>query len=48
MLEEAAMDHVPVIAIDPKGDMGNLLLTFPALDAADFDAGQICANPADF
>lgn len=36
MLEEAAMDHVPVIAIDPKGDLGNLLLTFPALDAASF------------
>ncbi|MGB5627343.1 MAG: DUF87 domain-containing protein, partial [Woeseiaceae bacterium] len=25
MLEEAALDHIPVIAIDPKGDMGNLL-----------------------
>lgn len=36
MLEEAAMDHVPVIAIDPKGDLGNLLLTFPDLAAADF------------
>jgi hypothetical protein len=36
MLEEAAMDHVPVIAIDPKGDLGNLLLTFPDLEAADF------------
>ena len=36
MLEEAAMDHIPVIAIDPKGDLGNLLLTFPNLDAADF------------
>ena len=27
LLEEAALDHIPVIAIDPKGDMGNLLLT---------------------
>jgi hypothetical protein len=36
ILEEAALDHVPVIAIDPKGDMGNLLLTFPKLAAADF------------
>jgi hypothetical protein len=36
ILEEAAMDHIPVIAIDPKGDLGNLLLTFPALDPADF------------
>ena len=24
LLEEAALDHIPVIAIDPKGDMGNL------------------------
>jgi hypothetical protein len=36
ILEEAALDRVPVIAIDPKGDMGNLLLTFPKLAAADF------------
>ncbi|MEO1575140.1 MAG: DUF87 domain-containing protein, partial [Pseudomonadota bacterium] len=36
LLEEAVMDNVPVIAIDPKGDMGNLMLTFPKLDAASF------------
>ena len=36
LLEEAALDHIPVIAIDPKGDMGNLLLTFPKLAAQDF------------
>jgi hypothetical protein len=36
ILEEAALDHIPVIAIDPKGDMGNLLLTFPQLRAEDF------------
>ena len=36
LIEEAAIDGVPVIAIDPKGDLGNLLLTFPALDAASF------------
>src|SRR5210317_2583 len=36
LLEEAALDHIPVIAIDPKGDMGNLLLTFPKLAAEDF------------
>ena len=29
VIEEAALDHIPVIAIDPKGDMANLLLTFP-------------------
>jgi polynucleotide 5'-kinase involved in rRNA processing len=32
LLEEAAIDGIPAIAIDPKGDVGNLLLTFP--DAA--------------
>ena len=37
LLEEAAMDHIPVIAIDPKGDMGNLMLTFPDLAAGDFE-----------
>ncbi|MDX1500179.1 MAG: DUF87 domain-containing protein [Woeseiaceae bacterium] len=36
MIEEAALDHIPVIAIDPKGDLGNLLLTFPDLAPADF------------
>jgi hypothetical protein len=36
MLEEAAIDGIPTIAIDPKGDMGNLLLTFPSLRPADF------------
>ena len=36
LLEEALIDGVPVIAIDPKGDLGNLLLTFPGLAASDF------------
>jgi hypothetical protein len=36
LIEEAAIDGVPVIAIDPKGDLGNLLLTFPKLAAGDF------------
>jgi hypothetical protein len=36
LIEEAAIDGVPVIAIDPKGDIGNLLLTFPNLAATDF------------
>ena len=36
ILEEAALDHIPVIAIDPKGDMGNIMLTFPQLRAEDF------------
>jgi hypothetical protein len=36
LLEEAAIDGIPVIAIDPKGDLGNLLLGFPELRAEDF------------
>ena len=36
IIEEAAIDGIPVIAIDPKGDLGNLLLTFPRLAAEDF------------
>ncbi len=36
LIEEAIMDNVPSIIIDPKGDMGNLLLSFPALRADDF------------
>jgi ElaB/YqjD/DUF883 family membrane-anchored ribosome-binding protein len=36
LLEEAAIDGVPAIAIDPKGDLGNLLLTFPSLAPEDF------------
>ena len=36
ILEEAAIDGVPVIAVDPKGDLGNLLLTFPDLAPEDF------------
>ncbi len=37
LLEEAAIDNIPSIIIDPKGDMGNLLLTFPKLRAKDFE-----------
>jgi hypothetical protein len=36
VIEEAAIDGVPVIVIDPKGDLTNLLLTFPELQPADF------------
>src|SRR5215831_21319543 len=36
LIEEAAIDGVPVLAIDPKGDLANLLLTFPDLAPADF------------
>src|SRR6186997_2099450 len=37
LLEEAAIDSIPAIAIDPKGDLGNLFLTFPELKPADFE-----------
>jgi hypothetical protein len=37
LIEEAAIDGVPVIVIDPKGDLTNLLLTFPSLRPEDFE-----------
>ena len=36
MLEEAILDNIPSIVIDPKGDITNLLLTFPELQAEQF------------
>lgn len=55
LLEEAAIDGVPVIAIDPKGDLGNLLLTFPSLSAEEFrpwidedEAGRAGQSPEAF
>jgi len=36
LLEEAAIDRLPAIIIDPKGDLGNLMLSFPALRPEDF------------
>jgi hypothetical protein len=36
LLEEAAIDGIPALIIDPKGDLGNLLLTFPRLSAGEF------------
>ena len=44
LLEEAAIDRIPAIVIDPKGDISNLLLTFPNLTPEEFrpwiDEGQ--------
>ncbi len=37
LLEEAAIDGIPAIIIDPKGDLGNLMLTFPNLQPSDFE-----------
>ena len=36
ILEEAAIDGIPALVIDPKGDLANLLLTFPTLSAEEF------------
>src|SRR5689334_4037214 len=36
LLEEAAIDGIPAMIIDPKGDLSNLLLTFPNLAPQDF------------
>ena len=55
LLEEAAIDNIPAIIIDPKGDLGNLMLTFPILTGEDFqpwinedDARKKGLSPADF
>ena len=37
LLEEALLSGVPVLAIDPKGDLSNLSLTFPSLEPSDFE-----------
>lgn len=44
ILEEAAIDGIPAIVIDPKGDMTNLCLTFPELSPGDFEPWM---NPED-
>ena len=55
VIEEAAIDGVPVIVIDPKGDLTNLLLTFPTLAPDDFapwinedEARRAGKSPAEF
>lgn len=55
LLEEAAMDGIPAIVIDPKGDIADLMLTFPDLDAASFrpwinedDAAKKGLSPDEF
>ena len=55
LLEEAAMDHIPAIIIDPKGDISNLMLMFPDLDAKSFrpwinedDAAKKGVSPDEF
>jgi len=36
LLEEAAIDAIPAMVVDPKGDLSNLLLTFPSLSSEEF------------
>jgi hypothetical protein len=36
LIEEAAIDGIPALVIDPKGDLANVLLSFPDLAPADF------------
>jgi len=44
LLEEALLAGIPVLIIDPKGDMANLALTFPDLAPASF---QPWVSPSD-
>ncbi len=55
LLEEAAIDGVPAIVIDPKGDIANLLLSFPGAKPEDFlpwidveEAARQGLSPGDF
>ena len=59
-LEEALRSGIPTLVLDPKGDMTNLLLTFPDLAPSDFEpwidpaaaqdtsVGEVAAKTADF
>ena len=51
LIEEAALDGIPALVIDPKGDLGNLLLAFPQLAPADFrpwvDEGEAARKQLD-
>ena len=47
LVEEALLGGVPVLAIDPKGDLGNLALTFPDLAADSFAPWVEGADPAE-
>ena len=37
LLEEAVMDNIPAIVIDPKGDIANMMLAFPDFKGGDFE-----------
>jgi len=55
LIEEAALDGVPAIVIDPKGDLADLMLTFPDLRPEDLrpwineeDAARKGLTPDDY
>jgi hypothetical protein len=55
LIEEAAIDGIPALIIDPKGDLANLMLNFPQLRGEDFapwinedDARKKGLSPADY
>jgi len=55
LLEEAAIDGIPALGVDPKGDLADLLLTFPELRPEDFrpwiseeEAGKKGLSPDEF
>jgi len=55
LIEEAGLNKIPVLMIDPKGDLGDLLLTFPHLSPEEFlpwidrgEAEREGLNPKDF
>ncbi len=55
LLEEAAIDGIPSLIIDPKGDLANLALQFPQMRAEDFlpwmsaeDVARAGVSPEEF
>lgn len=55
LLEEAGIDGIPALIIDPKGDLGDLMLTFPQMDEASFapwvdpnEAARQNLSPSDY
>jgi DNA helicase HerA-like ATPase len=47
LIEEALLAGIPALVIDPKGDLGNLLLTFPELKPEDFGPWVESGDPAE-
>jgi Helicase HerA, central domain len=47
LIEEALLAGIPTLIIDPKGDLGNLLLTFPELKPDDFAPWVEGGDPAE-